>query len=134
MDCYHEATDGPSKGPRTVKWVVVAGQGLLVLATPLYGPLHGPCEPPRTMQATVVLHLRLGSTGSALRASPQSVLKTMTYEGLRGLMPEPWVLLPLFNEASHSSCGAPRPMKGSVVHHFWEGVNHEQVDGPWFLS
>uniref|UniRef100_M1DAF7 Uncharacterized protein n=1 Tax=Solanum tuberosum TaxID=4113 RepID=M1DAF7_SOLTU len=110
--------------------VVAVGQGLLVLGTPLYGPLHGPCEGPQTVKAIVVLHLGLGSTCSASRISPQPVIKTTARGGLHGLMPEPWVILPHLYEPSYGLCGVPRLVNSSVVHHYWVGVSHEQVDGP----
>uniref|UniRef100_M1DQC3 Uncharacterized protein n=1 Tax=Solanum tuberosum TaxID=4113 RepID=M1DQC3_SOLTU len=67
------------------------------------------------------------------RTLPWPVIKTTGRGGLCGLRPELGCSLPSIHEPSHGSCGGPRLVKGPVVHHFWVGVNHGQVDGPWFL-
>uniref|UniRef100_M1DPU6 Secreted protein n=1 Tax=Solanum tuberosum TaxID=4113 RepID=M1DPU6_SOLTU len=65
---------------------------LLVLGTSIYGPLHGPCEGPRTVKASVDLHLGFISARSRRRTHSRPVIGTTAHGGLRGSTLEPWWL------------------------------------------
>uniref|UniRef100_M1E1B2 Uncharacterized protein n=1 Tax=Solanum tuberosum TaxID=4113 RepID=M1E1B2_SOLTU len=128
----------PTTAPLTVRrWDHGPSSGSWLLASvywfkevTIHEPYHDPCEGPQIMKATLVLHLGLGLLAQVhgCNNGPSSRLRTVKGSGL---MPEPGWFLPFLYEPSHGSCGVPRLVKRSVVHHFWVGVNHDMGYGPW---
>uniref|UniRef100_M1DAK0 Uncharacterized protein n=1 Tax=Solanum tuberosum TaxID=4113 RepID=M1DAK0_SOLTU len=86
------------------------------------------------MKATVVLHLGWWSAGSSSRTLPRPVIKTTTHGGLRGLMLElgKLCLIPLAFLRLMKWSMTCEGLCGTLL--LGLGVNHRQVDGPWFLS
>uniref|UniRef100_M1D9B0 Uncharacterized protein n=1 Tax=Solanum tuberosum TaxID=4113 RepID=M1D9B0_SOLTU len=83
--------------PSSGSWFLASATGSWYLH---YGPLHGPCEGPRVVKASVVLHLRLVFARSRRRTHPWLVSWTTAHGGFRGSTLEPWWLY--LTSTSHS--------------------------------
>lgn len=92
----------------------------------VYGPLHELCDGPRVVKANVIPHCVLGSTRLGQQSHPRSgggsVVQNLRPDGsvllLRDILRIVW---------GSTTCDG---VRGPPC---WIGMNHEQVDGPWFL-
>lgn len=109
---------GPSKGPWTVKPIVVLGPIVVGSGFLDHEPYHGSCEGPQTVKVDVVLFLGWWPVCSGLRTLSQPVNKTTTPEGLCGLMLSLGTLT-LHHGHQYDPLGGPRPVKGPMAHLCW---------------